>query len=43
MEEEQKLYWGMHFCNSKMFKTVAKVEMYIQEQKAGGGTLLPHI
>ncbi len=34
MVKEQKLYWGMQFCNSKMFKTVAKVEMYFQEQKA---------
>ena len=28
--KEQKLYWGMHFCNSVMFKTVTKVEMYIR-------------
>lgn len=34
MVEEQKLYWGMHFCNSRMFKTVAKIEMHIQEKKA---------
>ena len=43
MLEEQKLYWGMHFCNSRMFKTVARVEMYIQEQKAEGINLPPHI
>lgn len=23
-----KLYWGMHFCNPRMFKTVVRVEMY---------------
>lgn len=33
MAEEETLYWGMHFCNPRMFKTVAKVEMYIREQK----------
>lgn len=33
----------MQFCNSRMFKTVAKVEMYIQEQKAEGINLLLHI
>ena len=36
--EEQKLYWGMHFCNSRMFKTIVKVEMYIREQQAEGIT-----
>lgn len=33
----------MHFCNSRMFKTVTKVEMYIQEQKAKGINLPIHI
>lgn len=40
--EEQKLYWGMHFCNSRMFKTIVKVEMYIREQQAEGITLPVH-
>ena len=42
MAEEETLYWGMHFCNPRMFKTVAKVEMYIREQKAAGNTLPGH-
>ena len=33
MEEEQDLYWGMHFCNSRMFKTIARIQMYLAEQK----------
>lgn len=33
MEEEQGLYWGMHFCNSRMFKTIARLQMYLAEQK----------
>ena len=33
MEEEQDLYWGMHFCNSSMFKTIARIQMYLAEQK----------
>lgn len=37
--EEQNLQWGMHFCNSVMFKTVMKVESYICGQKAEGVTL----
>ena len=40
--EEQKLYWGMHFCNSRMFKTIVKGEMYIREQQAEGITLPVH-
>lgn len=32
--KKQELYWGMHFCNSRMFKTVSKVEMYIHENEA---------
>ena len=32
--KNQELYWGMHFCNSRMFKTIAKVEMYIRGRKA---------
>ena len=40
--EEQNLYWGMHFCNSRMFKTIVKVEMYIREQQAEGITLPVH-
>lgn len=43
MEEEQKLYWGMHFCNSRMFKTVTKVETYLQGQKAEGINSLCHV
>lgn len=41
--EEQKLYWGMHFCNLRMFKTIIKVELYIREQKAEGINLPVHI
>ena len=37
MEEEQDLYWGMHFCNSRMFKTIARIQMYLAEQKEEKG------
>ena len=30
--KRQKLYWGMHFCNPRMFKTVVKVEMYVSSK-----------
>lgn len=43
MVGENKVYWGMHFCNSRMFKTVTKVEMYIQEQKTEGINLPLHV
>lgn len=42
MAEEEELYWGMHFCNSRMFKTVVKVELYIREQKEEGIILSVH-
>ena len=42
MEEEQKFYWGMHFCNSRMFKTVTKGETYLLGQKEEGINSLCH-
>lgn len=39
---EQELYWKMHFCNSKMFKTIAQIEMYTRSKKKEGITLLQH-
>lgn len=40
--KEQELYWGMHFCNSKMFKTIAQIEMYTRSKKKEGEKLLQH-
>lgn len=41
--KEQKLYWGMHFCNLRMFKTVIRVELYIRGKKAEGMNLPVYI
>lgn len=31
---KEELYWGMEFCNSRMFKTVGKIQLYKKQKEA---------
>ena len=35
---KENLYWGMAFCNPRMFKTVGKIQLYRKQKEAGEGT-----
>ena len=34
---KEELYWGMEFCNSRMFKTVGKIQLYKKQKEAEKG------